>query len=239
MAIKTYSLVDQVKTAALVLGAAWVVFGPHEGAHSLDDADVQITGVQAADRFNFSVSAAGDVDGDGSSDVWVGAKSMSRDGGAPQGAGALFYGPLNGTLLAEEAGLMVWGDETNETWGSVDVAGVGDVNGDSRPDLVLGTSSSSDSGPLSGSATLIGEVAFDAVDTHFVVAVCRSGACAMRTGGHSRRVWATNLERYGGILEPRSRWCSRIAVLAVAKFALCQRTAARFAGVGAASAAGV
>ena len=80
---------------------------------------------------------------------------MSRDGGAPQGAGVLFYGPLNGTLLAEEAGLMVWGDETNETWGSVDVAGVGDVNGDSRPDLVLGTSSSSDSGSLSGSATLI------------------------------------------------------------------------------------
>ena len=71
-----------------------------------------------------------------------------------------------------------------------------------------------------------GEVAFDAVDTHFVVAVCRSGACAMRTGGHSRRVWETNLERYGGILELRSRWCSRICV-AVAKIALRQRTVAR------------
>lgn len=88
-----------------------------------------------------SVAAAGDVDADGFADVIVGA-----GGGGPQGedtrAFAIVYSGRTGTPI------YTFSDGFTEFGASV--AGVGDVNGDGRPDLLIGSPRwSGDGGPLS------------------------------------------------------------------------------------------
>ena len=66
-------------------GAAYLVYGPVSGDHSLADADVRMLNQRDRDDFVKVVAAAGDVDGDGADDVLIG---TSFDGGAT----FLFYG---------------------------------------------------------------------------------------------------------------------------------------------------
>ena len=135
-------------------GAAWVLLGPLTDYASLSDAEGQILGRFQADRFGHSVSGAGDVDGDGLDDIWVGAPEMGVDPLNPTGAAILLYGPVSGGILADDADFTVWGDATDDEAGH-DVSGGGDINGDGRPDLVVGISDSDENGSLSGSALVI------------------------------------------------------------------------------------
>jgi hypothetical protein len=112
-------------------GAAWVVYGPATSESPLVDAEGQLQGLHPADRFGHSVSGAGDVDGDGLDDIWIGAPEMGTNPTAPTGSTTLFYGPVSGGFLSDDSEFTVWGNETDDELGQ-DVAGVGDVNGDSR-----------------------------------------------------------------------------------------------------------
>ncbi len=86
------------------------------------------------DFFGFSVSGAGDVDNDGYADLIVGAPQEST-ATAPMGAGRvyLFSGQTGDTLYS-----LVSPDTIGTGYFGYSVSGVGDIDGDSCADLIVG-----------------------------------------------------------------------------------------------------
>jgi hypothetical protein len=112
-------------------GRAYIYFG----GSGLDSAsDVTLTGAAASNYFGATVSGAGDVDGDGYDDVIVGAY-MNGDGGTGAGKAYIYYGGANMDSTAD----LTFIGSAGEYLGSP-VSGAGDINGDGRPGVVIGTS---------------------------------------------------------------------------------------------------
>jgi hypothetical protein len=90
-----------------------------------------VNGDRAGAEFGTSVAGVGDVDGDGRGDLIVGSRLEAN--GAISGAGAahVISGATGATLFKYQ------GDSSGEQFG-VAVAGLGDVNGDGRPDYAIG-----------------------------------------------------------------------------------------------------
>ncbi|MCE7068526.1 FG-GAP-like repeat-containing protein [Dyadobacter sp. CY326] len=113
-------------------GAAFVWLGRAEGANSYS---LKLDGYQDDCLFGISVATAGDVNGDGFSDVIIGAPAY--DGGQANllGAAFLYYGSLQGinlntvTKIENVPGSHMLG---------YSVAGAGDVNGDGYDDVIIG-----------------------------------------------------------------------------------------------------
>ncbi len=93
---------------------------------------VTISGSNPLDRFGISVSSAGDVNGDGYSDVIVGADNVSSG----QGAAYLFLGSAIGLSTTPNASLN-GSPTTNDRFGEA-VACAGDVNSDGYSDVIIG-----------------------------------------------------------------------------------------------------
>ena len=87
-------------------------------------------GDSAFDFFGFSVSGAGDVNGDGLADLIVGA-FRDDNNGSFSGSARVLSG-LDGTTL-----YTFDGDSANDNFG-VSVSGAGDVNGDGLDDFIIG-----------------------------------------------------------------------------------------------------
>ncbi|MDP2306802.1 MAG: MopE-related protein [Pseudomonadota bacterium] len=141
-------------------GAAYLVRGPTAGIRELSAADLVLVGESAGDQAGLSVSAAGDVDGDGQSDVLVGAWGAD-DGGAYSGAAYLVYGPRWGTVSLGDADATLPGGASGDFAGQ-SVAGVGDIDGDGYDDVLVGAPGTSSGtgtayllfGPLTGRTSL-------------------------------------------------------------------------------------
>jgi hypothetical protein len=115
-------------------GAAFVYHGSALGLSTTPSWQVESNQAQAV--LGHSVASAGDVNGDGFSDVIVGASYYSS-GQSFEGAAFVYYGSTIG--LSTVAGWQVESNQVNGNMG-FSVAGAGDVNGDGYSDVVVGAS---------------------------------------------------------------------------------------------------
>ncbi len=118
------------------------------GDASMDNtADVIMTGAAANDLFGYSVSAAEDVNGDGYSDVIVGAYQNSA-GGSNAGRAYIYFG---GSSMDNIADIIMTGAAAGDDFGN-SVSTAGDVNGDGYSDVIVGALVNSAGGPGAGRA---------------------------------------------------------------------------------------
>ena len=149
-------------------GAAYVVFGHTSGfgsvlaLSSLDGTNgFRLEGVDNYDFAGFSVSSAGDINGDGFDDLIVGAIGTDTNGDL-SGSAYLVFGRANGFgsamslgALGPTTGIRLDGGATYDRIGYA-VSGAGDIDGDGFDDVILGAENvAGPGGAYSGSSFLI------------------------------------------------------------------------------------
>jgi hypothetical protein len=107
--------------------------GPYELARA---ASGVVLGELGRNYLGSAVSSAGDVNGDGYSDLLIGAPGYDG-GGTSLGKAYLVLGPLSGTLDAAEADGQFLGSNNGDEIGE-ELAGVGDMDGDGLGDVAFG-----------------------------------------------------------------------------------------------------
>jgi len=106
---------------------AYIYFG---GPKVDNTADIILIGESSSDLFGVSVSSAGDVNGDGYSDVIVGANGYSNF----KGRAYIYFG---GSMMNNTADVVLTGELISNYYGWT-VSNAGDVNGDGFSDVIVG-----------------------------------------------------------------------------------------------------
>ncbi len=127
-------------------GSAYVIFGRATGV-TIDLANIgtngfRVDGAAANDKAGASVSAAGDVNGDGFDDVAVTAPGADNNSRSNSGSAYVVFGSTSPTtidlnVLGASAGYRIDGASSSGRLGD-SVANTGDANGDGKPDVVVG-----------------------------------------------------------------------------------------------------
>ncbi|WP_022980028.1 FG-GAP-like repeat-containing protein [Ideonella sp. B508-1] len=131
-------LVGAVSPVGGIPGMAWIYRGSTSG-YANTQAETLLSPVELADLDGFgeSVAVLGDVDGDGYPDVAVAAPSY-RKNFKNSGLIAVFYGSANG-IAASGRTQILEANSTKMLYLGMTMLGGRDVDGDGRPDLVVGT----------------------------------------------------------------------------------------------------
>jgi len=117
-------------------------------AQAADRSALKLTGEGPDDDFGWSVSAAGDVNGDGVPDLFVGAPSNDAVAGFA-GRAYLFNGPFKSPRNAADADAIISAEDFGDNLG-ISVSSAGDTNGDGRDDLLIGARGNDDAGIQAG-----------------------------------------------------------------------------------------
>lgn len=158
--------------ARALSGSAYVVFGKASTANvdlaALGGGGFRIDGAAAADTAGSSVAGLGDVNGDGLSDLAVGAELASNNARVTSGSVWVVFGKTSTTPVDLAAlgagGFRIDGAAAEDQ--AAKVAGPGDVNGDGAADVLIGAFGASNNGRNdSGSAYVVfGKSSATAVD---------------------------------------------------------------------------
>ncbi len=106
------------------------------GDYELSDSDAKIYATERNEDMARQIQV-GDVDGDGSPDVFVASEFANNS----KGGGHVLYGPLAGTMAAEKTGFAGYGSGGMSAAGRS--IGIGDVNDDGYEDIEFGVPYSS------------------------------------------------------------------------------------------------
>jgi hypothetical protein len=148
-------------------GASYVVFGKAGGfsanlnLSALDGTNgFKINGEAENDAAGLSVSAAGDVNGDGFDDILIGAPGGDPNG-TQSGATYLVFGKsggfsadLNLSTLNGATGFQISGEAEDDNSGAT-VSAAGDVNGDGFDDILVGAGKADPNGDESGASYVV------------------------------------------------------------------------------------
>ena len=117
-------------------GRAYLVDGTIVGSHGLGEATAVLVGELPGDGAGTAVSGGGDVNGDGTSDILIGAPVENGAGLETPGVVYLVLGPVTGAYSLADADARLSGREPDDRAGS-EVALPGDVDGDGYGDLLV------------------------------------------------------------------------------------------------------
>lgn len=134
---------EKNSTTATAAGKAYIYYG---GKNMVNTASLTMTGEAANDRFGHLVASAGDVNGDGYSDVIV----VSPNNTSGTGKAYLYFGRLTMTNTADAT---IKGEAVGDNFGS-SVSSGGDIDKDGIDELLIGACNNSSNGTASGKAYL-------------------------------------------------------------------------------------
>jgi Ca2+-binding RTX toxin-like protein len=161
-------LIIGAHTTNLKVGSGYVVFGKASGfggslaLSSLDGGNgFRLDGAARDNYSNRSVSAAGDVNGDGFADFIIGADAASPNGTPLAGSSFVVFGKATGFDPAQDLSKL---DGTNgfrldgghaEDFSGQAVSSAGDINGDGYDDLLIGVADADSRGLLSSGTAYV------------------------------------------------------------------------------------
>ncbi|MBD3377434.1 hypothetical protein GF406_20570, partial [candidate division KSB1 bacterium] len=144
-------------------GAIWILFlnsdGTVKGFQKISDTEGNFTGdLDDSDYFGFSCSAIGDLDGDGNTELAVGA-IRDDDGGDRRGAVWILFLNPDGTVKTYQKISNTEGNfygilDNRDAFGSY-CCSPGDINGDTVPDLVVSEENDDDGGMNHGAIWIL------------------------------------------------------------------------------------
>ena len=142
---------DRDSRVAVIGGAVWLFRGPITGELTDDDADLALYPDDGGRQVGWDVDGAGDVTGDGLADLLVGALAEDE---IPGGA-YVWEGDADGINHLEDAAAWLYCSDPDDTELGISVAGLGDLDGDGHPDLMVGVKGDSEGGRYAGAAWVV------------------------------------------------------------------------------------
>jgi hypothetical protein len=143
-------------------GSAYVVWGRPDTAGldlgALGAGGFRVDGAAVNDQAGWSVSGAGDFNGDRRPDVLVGAYAADNRSLSGAGSAYVVFGKSDTASVKLSAlgaaGVQFDGAHTGDEAGQ-SVSAAGDFNGDRRPDVIIGAPAADDGGAASGTAYVV------------------------------------------------------------------------------------
>ncbi len=164
-------------------GAVWILFLAADGSVASHSKIGATSGGFAGpllpnDQLGTSLAALGDLDGDGTAELAVGAVHDS-DGGADQGAVWVLFLKPDGTVkaqtkISETSGGFTGALDSGDQF-AIGLGALPDTNGDGLPELAVGARADDDGGPDRGAVWLLSLAADGSVSSHSKISSTAGG----------------------------------------------------------------